>query len=233
MRKIIKELNLYIGIGSGLVTFGAYFDKKRKLKDIIAATEAEKFQKDKEISEIEVQKNIDLSQVKKMIQDACSELQKGAEYYTKAETEKKVNGDSEAYQYYLQKYKDAQERIVKFQDDIDKYIEEARKSKFIMKDWYENFKEYLSTLSLDQTFALLHIIFFITMLFLVYNIIIIFYSDLIIKYFSIEKKYPSFARFIELRRKFQSYYMTWNLIILLLILLFLLIINLLVFLNII
>ena len=219
---------MYIGIGSGLITFGACYEKKKNLTEITSAAEAEKSLLEKEISELELQKNIDLTQVKKLNQDAYEELKKSAEYISNANSEK-ANGNSESYQVWLDKYRKSHDMITDIQNNIDKFIEDARKSKFFMNEWYENFKEYLSTLSLDQTFALLHIIFFITMLLLVYNIIIIFYSDIIIKYFSIEKKYPSFARLIELRRKFQSYYMTWNLIILLLILLFLLIVNLLVF----
>jgi prepilin signal peptidase PulO-like enzyme (type II secretory pathway) len=100
-------------------------------------------------------------------------------------------------------------------------------------DWFDKFNKYLSTLDIEHTFALLHIIFFSTMLILVYNIIIVYYSEFLIKYFSIENKYPRLGRFIELRRKFQTYYMSLNIIILLLILLVLLALNLVVFLDII
>ena len=168
-----------------------------------------------------------------MNSDSWSELKQSTDFLSKAEGEREVNGETEVYNYYLKHFKEAQERAMDLQDKMDKFIDDVKNSNFIMEDWYESFKEYLLTLSIDQTFALLHIIFFVTMLLLVYNIIIIFYSDLIIKYFSLESKYPSFARFIELRRKFQTYYMSLNIIVLLLIIFLLLILNLLVFLNII
>lgn len=46
-----------------------------------------------------------------------------------------------------------------------------------MNDYFEKFNEFLSSLNIDQIFALLHIIFFATMLITVYNIAIVYYSD--------------------------------------------------------
>jgi hypothetical protein len=41
----------------------------------------------------------------------------------------------------------------------------------------------------------------------VISIIYIFYGDYLLKKFKIEQKYPKLAKVIELRRKFQSYYL--------------------------
>lgn len=55
-----------------------------------------------------------------------------------------------------------------------------------MNDYFEKFNEFLSSLNIDQIFALLHIIFFATMLITVYNIAIVYYSDWLIKYLGLE-----------------------------------------------
>jgi hypothetical protein len=229
MKKILRELSIYVGLFSGSITVNDYIYKKRSLKEIKDSYELLQSQKDQEISFIEIQTKIDLSKIIKINTDSGFEFNQSTEFLSKAEIEKNLYGNIRNYQYYLDKDKAAQQRITDIQSDIEKFDV----NKFNMENGYENFKEYLLTLSVDQTFALLHIIFFITMLFLVYNIIIIYYSDLIIKYFSLDSKYPRLFRVIDLRRKFQSYYMAWNLIVLILILLLLLILNLLVFLNII
>lgn len=55
--------------------------------------------------------------------------------------------------------------------------------------------------------------------------IMVFYSDQIIKYFDIEKKYPKFGQFLKLRSEFQFYYFTFNFIVILFVLIFLLVLN--------
>ncbi len=44
------------------------------------------------------------------------------------------------------------------------------------------------------------------------SIVFVFYGDFLIKRFDIENKYPKISKFIQLRRKFQEYYLKINLI---------------------
>lgn len=97
---------------------------------------------------------------------------------------------------------------------------------------FESYRNYLSSLDMEQTLSLLHIIFCISILIGLYNLIMVFYSDQILKYFDLENKYPKFGRFLKLRSKFQLYYFTLNIIIILVVLLFLLLLNITIFLKI-
>jgi len=45
------------------------------------------------------------------------------------------------------------------------------------------------------------------------SIVFIFYGDYIIKRFKLEERYPKWAKFIQLRRTFQSYYLIFSILI--------------------
>jgi hypothetical protein len=47
----------------------------------------------------------------------------------------------------------------------------------------------------------------------------VYYADKLIIYFNLEVKYPKLAKWIQLRRKFQDYYLALNFIIIIIILL--------------
>jgi hypothetical protein len=53
----------------------------------------------------------------------------------------------------------------------------------------------------------------------------VYYGDKIIIYFNLENKWPKLAKFIQLRRKFQDYYIRINALIIILILIFVIYIN--------
>ena len=240
MRKISKEFGLYFGIFTGSLTVKEYIEKKHNSELLKQQYDLELAQLQKKIEDQEIGRQLDLSQLKHKMHNGLENFKAFNTKIEEAYKEQSANGDSEAYKYLKDKAKEAFEKLIKEQEEMDNWLDFIKKSKenFSSSDIFEqykhfleNFKNYLSTLSIEQTFALLHIIFFITMLILVYNIAIVFYSDLIIKYFSIDTKYPKFAHLIEIRRKFQRYYMTWNLIVLLIIIIILLLLNLLVFLN--
>ena len=62
-------------------------------------------------------------------------------------------------------------------------------------------------LNLVETLSLLHISGFIVITLSMLSILNIFYGDKIINYFSLEEKYPKLVKIIQLRRKFQQYYL--------------------------
>ena len=51
----------------------------------------------------------------------------------------------------------------------------------------------------------------------IFNIYSTIFGNEIIKYFKLEEKFPSFAKFIQLRRKFQQYYFILNIILIIII----------------
>ena len=67
------------------------------------------------------------------------------------------------------------------------------------------FKNYLSSLTLEQLVPLLNIFGLTVITSCLISIAMIFYGDYLIKYLNIENKYPKIASFIKLRRKFQFF----------------------------
>jgi anion-transporting ArsA/GET3 family ATPase len=72
------------------------------------------------------------------------------------------------------------------------------------------YNDFLNTLTVVQKGALGHLLAAIFILLCFTSIITIFYGDILIKYFEIEKRFTKIARFIEIRRKFQQYYFFLN-----------------------
>jgi hypothetical protein len=90
-------------------------------------------------------------------------------------------------------------------------------SNYNINDWFKtitesfnNYNEWLDSITLIQKGAVYHIIVSITILSLFFSLLTVYYSDSLIKYFNIEEKYPKLAKFISLRRKFQQFYFFTN-----------------------
>src|SRR6202044_2837289 len=79
------------------------------------------------------------------------------------------------------------------------------------------YKEFLATLEVEQIAAVVNILGFVIVLSSLVSIAMVLFGDFLIKNFNLEEKYPKLARFIQLRRKFQFYYLNYNFIFILLI----------------
>lgn len=79
-----------------------------------------------------------------------------------------------------------------------------------IKDLMEKWNLFISQLTLEQLGAVAHILSSILILFCLSTIIMIIYSDYLIKYLNLELKYPRLARYIKIRRTFQQYYLFIN-----------------------
>ena len=86
---------------------------------------------------------------------------------------------------------------------------------FISNFNIQNLYDFLDSLTLLEESAFIHILIFIILLCSLINIISIFFGNEIIKYLELERKYPRFAKFIQLRAKFQRYYLLWNIFLML------------------
>jgi hypothetical protein len=91
----------------------------------------------------------------------------------------------------------------------------ANESGKLLNDYFENLTKVFDSLSTDQLGAIGHVFLAIGLYYCVINISITYYGDILIQKYNIEKKYPSIARWIQLRRKFQHYYIGWNLFLIL------------------
>ena len=96
-------------------------------------------------------------------------------------------------------------------------------------DQIENINNFIINLSLEQNLALVNFLGTFIIVITVINILFIFYSNKIIDYFKLETRYPKLAFYINLRRKFQEYYLLWNTFIIIIISILMSLINLLVF----
>jgi hypothetical protein len=135
MKKFIKDVGLYLGIGSGGLTIVSYFSKKKSKQELIQACEKEISQQELKIASVEQQRQIDLSQVKKWNHDCGAATKESIEYIQMADAERSKYGENSAsYEYYINKYKEDQNRALDIQEKIDKYIDEAKNSNKFMSD---------------------------------------------------------------------------------------------------
>jgi uncharacterized protein YjgD (DUF1641 family) len=126
------------------------------------------------------------------------------------------------------------------QDYYTKNADSDSKSTFIsnynINDWFKtitesfnNYNEWLDSITLIQKGAVYHIIVSITILSLFFSLLTVYYSDSLIKYFNIEEKYPRLAKYISLRRKFQQFYFFTNSLVIIIFLIITLIFNIWIF----
>ena len=96
--------------------------------------------------------------------------------------------------------------IDKSSDKIEKFISEGiNKSSLISFDF--DLQNFLDTLSKEELLAFSGLLLNGLALNYVVSIIIVLYGDYLIKKFDLENKYPKIAKFIQLRRKLQNFYL--------------------------
>jgi hypothetical protein len=88
----------------------------------------------------------------------------------------------------------------------DEIFKEILKNNFLgnenfIKEFMVKFNDYLLTLTIDQICVLSNLLLGNLILIFWFNIIFIYYGDVLIKYFALETKYPKLAKIISLRRK--------------------------------
>lgn len=81
------------------------------------------------------------------------------------------------------------------------------KNNFISDLNLQGLYDFLDSLTLLEESAFLHIFIFIFILLCLFNIIFIFFGNEIIKYFKFEEKYPRLEFILQIRSKFQRYYL--------------------------
>ena len=74
----------------------------------------------------------------------------------------------------------------------------------------EKYKEFLSTLSVEQIAAIVNILGYIIIISSIISIAGVLYGEFLIRYFKLEERFPKLAGFISSRRKFQRAYLNYN-----------------------
>ena len=98
------------------------------------------------------------------------------------------------------------EEIVKNINNSSKNFSSGDISNYIL-----SFQDYLATLTLEQTFCLVHLFAISGVLICLFNLASVFYAESLIKYYQLENKFPKLVTFLKIRSKFQQYYFAWNL----------------------
>lgn len=98
-------------------------------------------------------------------------------------------------------------------------------------DFYINYKDFLTTLTIEQHACLFNFFGYLIIFFAINSVIIIYYGDLLIKYFNLEMKYPKLTRLIQLRRKILTYHLLINFIFIYIVIIIFISINLYIFFN--
>ena len=116
--------------------------------------------------------------------------------------------------------------------DMQKWLSNIDKSDIMgdiiagTREFYNAYQNYSDSLTTMQHASFANILFCISILFCVFNLISIFMGDRIITYFQLESKYPRLNKLFYYRRRIQLYYFVLNSFIIVLSLLVLIILNL-------
>jgi hypothetical protein len=92
-------------------------------------------------------------------------------------------------------------------------------------------QSFFDGLNYEQNLAIVHISGSMFILFSLISIISIFYGEKLILFFNLENKFPKIANFIQIRRKFQQYYLLMNISLITIVLLIIIYINIIEFIS--
>lgn len=108
------------------------------------------------------------------------------------------------------------DKMVSITNKIQKFLDEINKAgasgstgsgyNNLLSNSSEDFYRYLDSMSLLEEASFLHVLIFITIILIVFNLFSVLLSNEIINYFNLESKYPRLYRFFKLRLRLQRYY---------------------------
>jgi len=115
--------------------------------------------------------------------------------------------------------------------EVINQIDETLRSNIIDTDIINSTISYINNLNFFQTLAFTHLSAVIFIFLSLNSLIAIYFGDYLINRFNIEDKYPRIYKFIQLRRKFQVYFLIKDLTIIYITLILLAFINVILFLS--
>jgi hypothetical protein len=117
------------------------------------------------------------------------------------------------------------EAASKIMEEVDNVRKNNKFIEYNLNELIDKFKEFLSLLSIEQICILINITTSLFILTCIFSIFTAYSGNYLINKLDLSKKYPKLTRFIELRVKFQHYYILINLILVTLSLFFLIYVN--------
>jgi hypothetical protein len=115
--------------------------------------------------------------------------------------------------------------------DVINQIDESLRSNIIDLELFNSIITYINNLNFHQTLAFTHICAIMFIFLSLNSLIALYFGDYLSNKFNIDTKYPRIYKFIELRRKFQVYFLIKDLIIIYITLILLTLINILLFIT--
>lgn len=248
MSNIIKHTGKaigYLGGGLTLITFGQGIQQNKQNKAIIDSLNKRIEMQESIITKYEtvIKKGNDYSKLQGKVSDVnevtesaikesskITEISKNLENSNLEQTEM-LTRDLYYHSNILEKNLSTGNKQL---EELNKMLQDifgSDSNKFFNSNGLDDFKNYLSSLPIEKVGALGHILISIAILLSLLSIISVFYGEFLIKYFNLEEKFPRIAKFIQLRRKFQQYYFTFNIIAIILALLLIIYVNFIVFLS--
>lgn len=110
-------------------------------------------------------------------------------------------------------------------------IDDCVKNSIIDLNVFNKMQTYINSLNVFQTFFLSHLFAIILIFILLIDLMSIYFSDYLLEIFNIREKYPRIYKLLEIRRKFQRFYLIKDLIIIIIILIALAVLNIVLFKN--
>ena len=92
-------------------------------------------------------------------------------------------------------------------------------------------QSFFDGLNYEQNLAIVHISGSMFILFSLISIISIFYGEKLIIFFDLENRFPKIAKFIQIRRNFQQYYLLMNIGLIIIVLAIIIYINIIQFMS--
>lgn len=177
--------------------------------------ESNNLRKDVEVLEQKLRNSVE---IKRELQNNYSENSDGI----RDKIDEVINKDVEIHQL----YESVNSKFDSFINKINTLLNNDNKSQYL-----DSLQSFFDGLNYGQNLAIIHISGSIFILFSLINIISIFYGEMLIKLFDLENRFPKIAKFIQIRRKFQQYYLLMNIGLIAIVLVIIIYINIMEFMS--
>lgn len=179
-------------------------------------------------------KNKLVADLLKLKEDACNLLMKNDSIVNMSKRLEQLSPNSPESKSILDqidlKKVEFNKEIGDFQKLLEKaveYVEKSNSGKFIdnLEELINSYKDFLSSLNIDQLCQLISITSSSIILICLFNIVIIYYSNYIIDYLKLEERFPKLAKFLKIRKMYQNFNIFLNFLIILIVIIFIIYVN--------
>jgi hypothetical protein len=128
-------------------------------------------------------------------------------------------------------YESVNNKFDSFINKINYLLNNSNNKSLASGQYLDSLQSFFDGLNYEQNLAMSNILGSMFIIFTLFSIISIFYGDKLITYFDLENKFPKIAKFIQIRRKFQQYYLLMNIALIIIVLLLIIYVNIIEFIS--